>query len=157
MTWEQILGLIITSLIAGIGTTWAYYSKVVVPKLVDGALKEKERNQDRLDKISATSAQIDQILVNAGISSAKDERLAQLGQIEQILTLLHDDQQFIRDTMSKILGDMTQLLRQLHLANTRQNDLLTAFNIDLQQFKEELFRDYRRQESHKERTSDEQG
>lgn len=149
MTYEQILILIVTSIISGIGATWAYFSKVVVPKLVDANLAEKKRAQDRLDSVSSAAAQMDQILVNAGIASAKDERLAQLGQIEQILTLLHDDQQFIRDTMSKLLGDMTQLLRQIQLANQRQNDLLTAFNVDLQAFKEELKDDYFRKESHK--------
>lgn len=149
MSYEQILILIITSIISGIGATWAYFSKVVVPKIVDANLEEKKRAQNRLDTMSSTAAQMDQILVNAGIASAKDERLAQLGQIEQILTLLHDDQQFIRDTMSKLLGDMTQLLRQIQLANQRQNDLLTAFNVDLQAFKDELRDDYFRKEGYK--------
>lgn len=147
MSYEQIITLLVTSLIAGVGATWAYFSKIVLPKVIEANLKEKERTQDRLDKIEAAGTQIDQMLVNAGIATAKDERLAQLGQIEQILTLLHDDQQFIRDTMSKLLGDMTQLLRQIQLANQRQNDLLTAFNVDLQVFKDEIRDDFGRKKS----------
>lgn len=147
MNWEQIVALIVTSLIGGIGATWAYYSKVVLPKLVDASLKRQEAEQVRLESTSAFAQKIDEILVNAGISTSHQERLTQLGQAEQILSLLHDDQQFIRDTLSKMLTDVAQSLRQLHLVVVRQNDLITALNITFQKQVEDEYS--RREESSK--------
>lgn len=132
MSGEQIVALIITSVIAGIGATWAYFSKVVLPKLVEAGLERQRQEQHRLDANSQFAQKIDELLVNAGISTSKEERLTQLGQAEQILSLLHDDQQFIRDTLAKMLSDVAQSLRQLHLVVVRQNDLITALNITLQ-------------------------
>lgn len=129
MTWEQLLtiiGLIATAA----GGIWAVI-KVVVPKLVDAKLKGDQDDRTAKNETEAFERKIDQLLIESGISSGKESQQIILGQMQQLLALLHDDQEFIRDVQKVMLEKLTERVDRVHVATVRLTDLMTTLNINM--------------------------
>lgn len=130
MTTTDIILTILSAIIAGIGGIWTLV-RVILPRYVDSRLKQGDLEQQRRMEEDAFTRKLQELLLQSGVTQAKEGQAAVVGQAEQVYTLLHDDQMFIKDTLTALLRDVMGKMDRITITATRQNDLLTTMNITL--------------------------
>lgn len=126
-------------LVAAVGGVWALV-KIILPRYIDSRIKQSDLELQRKLEEDAFYRKLQELLVQTGVAQAKAGQTAVAEQTEQVYTLLHDDQLFIRDTLTAIIKDVIGKMDRITITTTRQNDLLTTMNITLQTLSDKVDR-----------------